>query len=99
MAVSDRSPPDSSDSRLTFLPGGEEPAEELLELAGGVGVRGREHLLHAVVDLLDHGKQVAPGLAEVLELGGQERVPFSERRVLLQGERVDLAEPVELALC
>src|SRR5207244_5539809 len=62
------------------------------------GVSGREHLLYPVVDLLDHGEQVAPGLAEVIELGGQEGVPLGERLELLQGQRVDLAQPVQLAL-
>src|SRR5580693_659211 len=80
------------------LAAGEQPGEQLLELAGGVGVRGGEHLLHPVVHLLDHGEQVTPGLAEVVELGGEERVALGERGVFLQGQRVDLAEPVELTL-
>src|SRR3954454_16867254 len=78
------------------LAAGEQAAEEVLELARGVGVGRGEHLLHPVVHLLDHGQQVPPGLAEVVELGGQERVPFGQRLVLLQGQRVALAQPVEL---
>ena len=35
---------------------------------------------------------------EVVELVGEERVAFLERRELLEGQRVHLAEPVELAL-
>jgi hypothetical protein len=80
------------------LPAGEQPGEQLLELAGGVGVCRGEHLLHPVVDLLDHGEQVTPGLAQVIQLGGQERVPLAQRLVLLQGQRIDLAEAVELTL-
>src|ERR1700761_7769381 len=92
IAVSDRSPPDSRDSRLTFLPGGrasismpvasmssgsvsssrpEPPGNQALELARCVGVGGGEHLLHPVVDLLDHGEQVTAGLAQVFQLGGE----------------------------
>ena len=123
MAVSDRSPPDSRDSRLTFLPGGlasmsmpvvsmssgsvstslpSPPGNSLamitLELALDVGIGGREHLLHALVDLPDHGQQVATGLLQVFELGDEERVPLLQRRELLQRQRVDLAELVKLAL-
>ena len=80
------------------LAAGEQPGEQLLELPRRIRVRGREHLLHPVVDLLDHGEQVAPGLAQVFQLGREEGVPFGQGGVLLQGQRVDLAQPVELAL-
>ena len=48
---------------------------------GGV-LEGRgEHLLHPVVDLLDHGEQVAPGLLQVLQLRrpGTRAVPPARR--------------------
>src|SRR4029077_20783736 len=77
---------------------GEQPPEDLLELTGGVLEGGREHLLDPVVHLLDHGQQVAAGLLEVFELRGEERVPLLQGRVLLQGQRVHLAELVQLAL-
>src|SRR5215472_17179333 len=80
------------------LAAGEQPREDLLELGRGVGEGRREHLLDPVIDLFDHGEQVPPGLLEVLELVGQERVALLEGRVLLQGQRVDLAELVKLAL-
>jgi len=75
---------------------GEEPREQPLELTRGVGVGGGEHLLHPVVDLLDHREQVAAGLAQVFKLGGEELVPLYQRLVLLKRERVDLAQPGEL---
>src|SRR5262245_40803757 len=80
------------------LAAGEQPREDLLELGRGVGERRREHLLDPVIDLFDHGEQVPPGLLEVFELGGEERVALLQRRELLQGERVDLAELGKLAL-
>src|SRR5215470_12993944 len=80
------------------LAAGEQAPEDLLELPGGVLEGGREHLLDPVVHLLDDGQQVAAGLLEVLELRGEERVPFLQGRVRLQGQRVHLAELVELAL-
>ncbi len=70
----------------------------MLELARGVGERVGEHLLHPVVDLLDDGEQVPPGLAEVLELGLKERVPLFQRGELLQRQRVDLPKLVKLPL-
>src|SRR6516162_10390027 len=80
------------------LAAGEQPREDLLELGRGVGEGRREHLLDPVIDLFDHGEQVPPGLLQVLELVGQERVALLQRRVLLQGQGVDLAELVKLAL-
>src|SRR5499433_3932951 len=80
------------------LAAGEQPREDLLELGRGVGERRREHLLDPVIDLFDHGEQVPPGLLEVFELGGEERVALLQRRELLQGERVDLTELGKLAL-
>ncbi len=80
------------------LAAGENAAEDLLELPRGVGERVGKHLLHPVVDLLDHREQVTAGLAEILELGDQERVPLFERGELLERQRVDLAKLVKLAL-
>src|SRR6266567_3902905 len=80
------------------IPAGEQCVEDALELPRGVLVSGGEHLLHPVVDLLDHGQQVTAGLPEVLELGDEEGVPLFERRELLKGERVHLAELIEQAL-
>ena len=122
-ATSDRSPPESSDSRLIFLPGGRASTsmpvvsmlsgsvrtsrpsppgnsrcEDPLELRRGVLERLGEDPLDALVDLLDDVEQVALGVLEVLELLGEELVPLLEGGELLEGERVDAPERVQLAL-
>ena len=122
-ATSERSPPESSDSRLIFLPGGrastsrpvvsmlrrvgedeppltagEEPLEDPLELDRGVLEGLGEDALDALVDLLDDVEQVALGVLEVLELLGEELVTLLEGRELLEGERVDAPQRVQLAL-
>ena len=56
-----------------------------------------EDLLDARVDLADDGQQVLLRAAQVGELLAEERVPFLQGRVLLEGQRIDLAELLEVA--
>lgn len=70
----------------------EQPAEDALELPGGVPEGLGEDLLDALVDLLDDLEQVGAGLLQVLQLLAEELVPLLQRRELLQRQRVDLAE-------
>src|SRR5690606_39614490 len=80
------------------LAAGEQPAEDALELARGVGERLGEDGLDALVDLADDLLEVGARLLEVGELLGEEQVPLLERGVLLQRERVYPAELGERAL-
>ena len=59
-----------------------------LDVVPGLG----EDLLDLGVDVVDDVEQVLAGLAQVVELLGEELVPLLQRRELLQRERVDLAE-------
>ena len=80
------------------LTAGEEPCEDVDELARDVVVGLGEDLLDAFVDLADDLEEVALGLPQVLELLGQELVALLHRGELLERQRVDLAQHREVAL-
>ena len=77
---------------------GEQPREDQFELALHVPVGLREDFLHACIHFLDDVEQVVPRALEIVELLGQEALALLQRRVFLQGERVDSAEQRETAL-
>ena len=77
---------------------GEQPREDQFELALHIPVGLREDFLHACIHFLDDVEQVVPRALEVVELLGQEALALLQRRVFLQGERVDSAEQGETAL-
>ena len=76
----------------------EEPAEYGRELARGVVEGGGERFLDSLVNLADHGQQVATSRLEILELVAEEAQPFLQRGVLLERERVDPAKEGERPL-
>ena len=116
-ATSARSPPDSSDSRLTFLPGGRAstsmpvvsmfcgsvrtslpspPGNSRLKTSSNSAATSYQASVktcsHLRVDVVDDVEEVLTGLAEVVELLGEELVALLQGRELLQRERVHLAE-------
>ena len=76
----------------------EQRREHRLELARHVGVRLGEHREDLVVDLAHDRQQVAAGVLEVFQLGGEEPVALLQGRELLQRERVHPAQEPEVLL-
>ncbi len=77
---------------------GEEGLEQQGEVLADIRVGGGEDADDLLVDRLDHLRELAPGLTDVLELGLEERVTLGELVELLEGQRVDRAHEAQLAL-
>ena len=76
----------------------EQHREQALEVDAHVGESRREHRLDLHVDGLDDPGQLTARVADVFELGFEERVAFLQLIELLERERVDGAEQAQLPL-
>ncbi len=77
---------------------GEQHCDELAEIFCDIVKCGLENHDDLGVHRSNYLAELSPGARDVMELALQERVPFFERRVLLEGERVDGAHEADLAL-
>ena len=59
----------------------------------------REQLQDLRIHIFDNANQILARLDDIVQLCGQEAIAFLQRLVLLQGQRVDLAQRVEVFFC
>jgi len=77
---------------------GEQRCDELAEIFCDIVKCGLENHDDLRVHRPNYLAELSPGARDVMELALEELVPFFERRVLLEGERVDGAHEADLAL-
>ena len=77
-------------------PAREQHAEDVLELLARLGERRREGLLHQAIHVLHDAQQVRLRCLEILDLVHQELVPRGQRLVLLERQRVDAPQLLQV---